>query len=180
MNRTFRPAAPGLAVFVLCALSLWAPGARSAEALHIGDTAPDWTLEDADGEPVNLYRVGKGKVSVILFWATWCPYCRALMPRLQALAERYRERGVKFFALNIWEDGDPAAYMREHGYTFRLLPGAEAAAAAYGVEGTPGLFVLDGRQQVIYRRIRGTSDDDAQANTALAVETALHNIGNDP
>ncbi len=120
-------------------------------------TVPDWTLESATGTPLNFYAHSAGRPAVLLFWATWCPYCRELMPALETVREEFAAGDVTFYALNIWEDGDPVAYLREQGYGFELLLGADAVAAQYGVKGTPGLLVVDAARRVVYVRKSGTS-----------------------
>lgn len=119
-------------------------------------TVPDWTLESAGGEAVNFTTHSAGRPAVLLFWATWCPYCRDLMPELEAVRAEFAIRDVRFYALNIWEEGDPVAYMREHGYGFELLLDADPVAAQYGVKGTPGLLVVDAARRVVYVRTSGT------------------------
>jgi peroxiredoxin len=58
--------------------------AESKEAL-------DFTLTDMDGNEVSLSDY-KGKKNVFLmFWATWCPYCKKQMPHVQALLDEERE-----------------------------------------------------------------------------------------
>ena len=57
--------------------------------------------------------------TIVLFWATWCPYCRALMPHLQSILDEYGEQ-VEVIALNIREDEDPVEYLDRFGFQFRL------------------------------------------------------------
>ncbi len=120
-------------------------------------TVPDWTLETATGEPLNFYSHSADRPAVLLFWATWCPYCRKLMPELEAVRREFADADVVFYALNIWEDGDPVGYLREHGYGFDLLLNADPVAANYGVKGTPGLIVVDAARRVVYVRKSGTT-----------------------
>lgn len=163
------------------ALALWlgllAGAAVAGEPLAVGDRAPDWRLQRPSGETVNFYADAGNGPAVVLFWATWCPYCRALMPHLQDLAERYAGKPVRFYALNVWEDGDPVAHMAERGYTFDLLLEADAVAEAWGVQGTPGLLVVDGERRVRYTRTSGTAAPAAEAAVADALEAALADRG---
>jgi len=135
--------------------------------------APDWTLEDPAGEPLNFYTDARDNVSVVLFWATWCPYCRTLMPHLQDVADEFDDRPVRFYALNVWEDGDPLRYMEENGFSFRLLMLADLVAEDWGVKGTPGLFVVGPSRRILYRRSSG--EDDAAVSRAVrrAIGNAL-------
>jgi thiol-disulfide isomerase/thioredoxin len=104
--------------------------------------APDWTLDTADGRPVNLQQEVREQTTIIFFWATWCPYCKALMPHLQSIRLEYGD-DVEIIAISIKEDGDPVAFVANAGYDFTLLPEGDDVAELYGVTGTPGVFIVD-------------------------------------
>lgn len=89
--------------------------------------------------------------TIILFWATWCPYCKALMPHLQSIVDEYDGR-VQVVALNFRDDDDPAAYLAKQGYDFRLILHSEEVAKSWGVKGTPGLFLADQSGRVVFSR----------------------------
>lgn len=60
-----------------------------------------------------------GKVLVVYWWASWCPYCARQSPHVQALWAAQRERGLSVLALSI--DRDPQAalnYIRQKNYSF--------------------------------------------------------------
>jgi len=84
----------------------------------------------------------KPGVDIYLFWASWCPYCKALMPHLQSIQIEYGD-DVRIYALNIRDDEDPVSFMQEYGYDFILLPDADAVMEPYGVRSTPGVFLVD-------------------------------------
>ena len=159
-----------LKALLLCLCVVVAPAGR---ATSIGDTAPDWTLPGVAGTTVSYYADARANASVVVFWATWCPYCRRLMPHLQVLADEFRARGVKFYALDVWDDGDPVAYMKRHGYTFELLLNADDVADAYGVRATPGLFAIDATRRVVYKRFSGDSDAEVERDLREALRRAL-------
>ena len=52
--------------------------------IPIGTTAPAITIETLEGTPVDLSTVIGKKPVLIEFWATWCPLCEALFPKLEA------------------------------------------------------------------------------------------------
>lgn len=108
--------------------------------------AESFTLEAADGEVLNLPAEQNG-VGIYLFWASWCPYCRALMPHLQSLKDEFGDQ-ITIYALNFRDQKDPAVYLGEQGFNFVLLPGADAVAESWGVHGTPGLFIVDREGQI--------------------------------
>jgi thiol-disulfide isomerase/thioredoxin len=105
--------------------------------------APAFTLANADGEKVTLPRSHDG-VDIYFFWASWCPYCKALMPHLQSMRIEYGD-DLAIYALNIRDDEDPKRFMVEHDYDFTVIPEADSIMELYGVRPTPGLFVVDGK-----------------------------------
>ena len=109
--------------------------------------APPFELQSADGELVALPREHQG-ADLYFFWATWCPYCKRLIPHLQSIVDEYGE-DVRVYAISIREDGDPVGYVKERGLGFTVLPeDGDPVAERYGVKGTPGLFVVDGEGQI--------------------------------
>ncbi len=134
----------GIGVLVLMA----APIATAADTL----IAPDWTLSTAEGRTVRLSEEVEQQTTVLLFWATWCPYCKALMPHLQSMRFEYGD-DVKVLAINVFEDGDPLRFMQKEGYDFVLLPDGDGVADTYGVSATPGVIVV-GRDRVVHFDLR--------------------------
>jgi thiol-disulfide isomerase/thioredoxin len=102
---------------------------------------PEFAAKTAAGKPFH-YPADLQGPTVILFWASWCPFCKALMPHLQSIIDEYNYE-VRVLALNIREDEDPVAFLEEYGYEFLLIPEAEEIAESWGVKGTPGLYLAD-------------------------------------
>ncbi len=110
--------------------------------------APDWTLQTPDGDAVTLSKAVADRPVILLFWATWCPYCKALMPHLQSIALEYGER-IEIFAIHFRDDmGDPVAFIRDAGYDFTLLTDGNEVAEQNGIWGTPGVLVVDTDRRV--------------------------------
>ncbi len=105
--------------------------------------APDWTLRSAGGEEVTLSQAVAERPVVLLFWATWCPYCKALMPHLQSVALEYRGR-IEILAIHFRDDdGDPVGFVRDAGYDFTLLTDGNEVADLNGIWSTPGVLIVD-------------------------------------
>lgn len=112
--------------------------------------APGFEITAPGGELFRYPQSLEGP-TIILFWATWCPYCKALMPHLQSIVDEHEGR-VQVLALNFRDDDDPAAYLDERGYSFKLILHSEEVAASWGVKGTPGLFLADQSGRIVFSR----------------------------
>ena len=112
----------------------------------LAEPAPKLTLENAGGQTIVLPRRHEG-VDVYLFWATWCPYCKAFMPHLQSIRDEYGD-AVTVYALQIRDDEDPRPFLADNGFDFELIPNADEAMAPYGMRSTPGLVLVDGDGQI--------------------------------
>lgn len=139
-----------LAILILLTTAI-ASGPAAGEATEPG--AFDWqppafTAKTAAGEPFHYPDDLQGP-TIVFFWATWCPYCKALMPQLQSIVDEY-DYEVRVLAINFREDEDPAEFLEEYGYEFLLLPGADEVAASWGVKATPGLFLADRSGRTVF------------------------------
>jgi len=103
-----------------------------------GDT---FELPATDGQSYRLPDDQQG-LGIYLFWASWCPYCRALMPHLQSLIDQHPEQ-VRVYALQFRDEKDPAEYIAEHGFDFTVFEAADEVATAWGMRATPGLVIVD-------------------------------------
>jgi thiol-disulfide isomerase/thioredoxin len=152
---------------LLCCLALSVAPALAAPV------APAFSLAQPDGERIEFPAASAGKPSIVLFWATWCPYCERLMPHVQRVYDDYRARGVRWYAITIREDGDPAATLRERRQDPTLLLDGDAVAARWGVFGTPALFVIDGRGRAVYAGPEGKDYAAEEARVRAALDRAL-------
>jgi thiol-disulfide isomerase/thioredoxin len=125
-----------------------------ASAVEQGDVAPPWTARDFAGHTVDFPAVAQGKPTVVVFWATWCPYCKAFMPFLKNIAADYASHGVKIVAIDAKEDGrgDPQAYVQSLGFSPIAIANGDDIAKAYGIQYIPGLLIVDSKGTVAYRR----------------------------
>ncbi|MGA9992775.1 MAG: TlpA disulfide reductase family protein [Thiobacillaceae bacterium] len=98
----------------------------------------------------------KGKVVLVNFWATWCPYCRKEMPAIQDFWQEHRAEGFEVLAISV--DDPPeriAEYMKVAGYGFTAATMDPSVLNAFGsVSTVPTSFIVD-RDGVIRRKIAG-------------------------
>lgn len=103
-------------------------------------------------------------VTLVLFWETWCPYCRATLPTLGPILERWQGRGLQIVGLVKLSQGTTAsdvdAMMDEHGLTFATGQDDGAMSERFAVRGVPAMaLVRDGR--IVWRGHPAMLDDDA-------------------
>lgn len=124
--------------------SITSDGPEATAAVNVGESAPDFTLVDLDGNQVSLSDF-RGKTVFINFWATWCPPCRAEMPEIEAIYQEYKDKGVIVIGVDILESEDVVRRFVEQGgysWTFVLDISGEVAAN-YEVAAIPTSFFVD-------------------------------------
>jgi peroxiredoxin len=121
--------------------------------LEVGAQAPDFRIKDANGVTFH-YAKEKGEKSVLMvFWSIFCEPCRAEMPFIQKMYEKYKGNGLDVVSIAL--DGEPlknsiVGFIKQEGYTFRILideldtKEMFKAADPYGVAGTPTIYLLAG------------------------------------
>lgn len=128
-----------------------------AHAVRPGYTAPAWEAVNFQGQSVAFPELVDGKPTIMIFWASWCSYCKAFMPYLKDIQDEYGE-DIEIIAVNIREDeggeSDPDAYVEQTGISMTAIRNGEDIAAAYRVKFVPGLMVVGTDGVVSYRRGR--------------------------
>ncbi len=113
--------------------------------------APDFTLELYSGETLKLSDL-RGKPVMVNFWASWCPPCREEAPLLEETWREYREKGVVFIGVNIWDtDKDARRFLSEYGITYpngASPAGQTPVAVNYGLTGIPETYFIDRNGEV--------------------------------
>ncbi len=102
----------------------------------------DWELKNLKGDIIRLTDY-QGQPVILVFWATWCPYCKKLLPGIEKLHQKYADKGLKVIGVNIKEDWKPKLYWDNHNYHFDTVLKGDAIAEMYGVKGTPGIVFIE-------------------------------------
>ena len=116
----------------------------------------DFTLPLLNGETVSLSDY-KGKVVILNFWATWCPPCRAEMPSMETLYQRFKAQGLEILAVDIGEDNATVQrFINNNRYTFPVLMDTnKRVSTLYGIEAIPTSYIID-REGKIIAKITGS------------------------
>lgn len=117
--------------------------------------APEMKAVLLDGRQVSLEQL-RGKVVLVNFWATWCPYCRHEMPDMERFYGDYRAQGFEILALSQDDAPEPVRqFMAKDGYHFpAAMAQPEQAASLGGVSRLPTSFIID-RQGRVRHKISG-------------------------
>ena len=132
--------------FIL-ALAAAALGAARAKA-------PDFSLQNTEGDEVKLSDVLAGGPVIIDFWATWCKPCIKAFPELQEILNRYSACGLRVLAVSI--DGPRSSsrvksLMASKGNTFDvLLDPAQTVARKFHVTSVPRTVLVDTDGTIAY------------------------------
>jgi len=158
----------GCVVAVGAMLALGVPSRLLAQddevGIAIGATPPATTIEDLSGAPVDLARwVGKKPV-LLEFWATWCPICAELLPKMKAVHARYGDR-VDFVVVAVAVNESRASvkrHLESHDLPFTFLWDTNGnATRAFQAPATSFVVVLDAKGKVAYTGVGADQDLEA-------------------
>jgi peroxiredoxin len=129
-------------------------GAGAAFPAASSGPAADFTLLDLDGRPMTLAPF-LGKTPVLLvFWATWCPECKAAIPEINALTTGPLADKLQIFGLNFRESREKVAQaVRSRGIRYTvLLDERGSVARSYQVVGIPTYILIDRKGNIAWRK----------------------------
>ena len=152
----------------------------------VGKAFTDFSVEhvtgvDAQGEPIYETRhlsdyVGKGKVFLVDFWSPWCPPCKAELPNVKSVWEKYHGDKFDVLSVAVWEESRGMSWRNTidtaavYGIQWNQINnGHQEPATLYGIQGIPHMVLFDAEGKIIARgdALRGEKLDPAVA-AALA------------
>ncbi|SMY09074.1 DsbE family thiol:disulfide interchange protein [Flavimaricola marinus] len=113
-----------------------------------------------------------GEVTVVNFWASWCPPCRAEHPTLHALTEE----GIRVAGINFRDDvGNAQSYLADEGDPFFAtgLDPRGRVSIDWGVTAPPETFIIDGDGTVLFRFTGPMIGSDYEQRFRPALDAAL-------
>ncbi len=122
--------------------------------------APEFILPLLSGGEVSTAGL-RGRVIMLDFWASWCPPCREEAPVLAQIYREYRDRGVEFVGINLWDDpGDAELFLLQQGHEYpNGVDEGGKIAISYGVRGIPEKFFIDADGAIV-RKFSGPMTAD--------------------
>jgi thiol-disulfide isomerase/thioredoxin len=127
-------------------------------------------LTTLDGKKLSFPGDVKGKVVLLDFWATWCSPCKASLPHIKQLVEKYKDREVLIVGVScdspVKEETLEANrkkvidFLAQNGYSWTQTYSGEwpKAAAKYGIAAIPTVFLIDKQGRIISSKARGQEE----------------------
>jgi len=118
--------------------------------------APPFLANDLNGKIITTAD-WQGKVTILVFWATWCPPCREEIPDLIRLQNRYKDR-LQVIGVSEDDDASPqevAAFAKQAGINYSIVMGREQTLAERygGIPALPTTYLIDREGRVVQKHI---------------------------
>ena len=148
------------------------------KGMEVGMQSHDWTLENSKGAKQTLSKEYAKNVVLLDFWATWCGPCKAKMPFIQKMHEKYKDKGLKVISVlsgDVGHEKQAAEYIKKHKYTFDLVFGNNELSEKYKIRFLPTVMMIDNTGKIIYfRDTLGINDGiDEKVELEDAIKKAL-------
>lgn len=136
---------------------------EAEERKATGAPFTDITLNDMAGKTVRLSDyVGKGNYVLVDFWASWCGPCRAEMPNVRNVYNRFHPKGFEIVGISLDSQSDDWQHATEQmGITWPQMSDLKGwkseAATLYGVRSIPFTLLFDPDGKVVATGLRGES-----------------------
>ena len=124
-----------------------------AKHLKIGATAPNIILPDAEGKMVDLNKINTKK-TLIIFYASWCPHCNELLPKISEFYNCSKDKIFEVIAISIdTNKTDWMNFITKNNLKWKnlcdLKGWSSSAANDYYLYATPTFFVIDSQKKII-------------------------------
>ncbi|MBS7220499.1 MAG: TlpA family protein disulfide reductase [Clostridiales bacterium] len=135
---------------------------EDTEYAALGEIAPDIVVTDLEGNNKQLSEYF-GKPTIMVFWATWCGYCKDELPALEMLKEKYGDN-LNILALNGGDSAeDIKDFMEENNYTFETVMVGIEESIKFDAQSIPVTAILDSEGTIEFFT-RGSLDAETMFN----------------
>jgi cytochrome c biogenesis protein CcmG/thiol:disulfide interchange protein DsbE len=136
-----------------------------------GRSAPEFKLENLDGDYVSLKdELGSGPV-LISFWATWCKPCIEEMTKYKDIYEDYKDKGFKILAVSIDDERTVAKvkpFVKSKHYPFQVLLDTNSEVARkYYAQNVPYSVLLDKTGKIVYTHLGYMKGDELKMKNKI-------------
>ena len=109
--------------------------------------------------------VGKGKYVLVDFWASWCGPCKAEIPNLINVYNKYKGNKFEVLGVATWDKPeDTKKAIEKMGIPYpQMLNAQKAGSDAYGINGIPQIILFGPDGTILKRNLRGEALEKAVA-----------------
>jgi peroxiredoxin len=130
------------------------------KTVAVGQIAPDFTMNDPDGNPVKFSEIyKKNEYTLLDFWAAWCGPCRQENPNIVAVYNDYKDKGFSVFGVSLDRDRD--AWLKAidddkltWDHVSDLAYWNNEAAQLYAVNSIPSSLIVDKNGRIVAKNKR--------------------------
>lgn len=127
-------------------------------------TAETWSFPDLAGGTFHSDEI-MGHVAVVTFWATWCPPCRKEIPAMNAMRERYSDKGLKVVGVSLdeGENDELASKVERLGIEYPVVRGGESIPPLFGeIRSIPTVFIFSRDNKIAFRHVGYLQEADLE------------------
>ena len=84
----------------------------------------------------------KGKATIVEFWATWCPPCRASIPHLNEINKKFKDKGLVVIGISDETKEKVEKFQKDVPMEYHVAVGGAAIEKTFGINGIPHAFVV--------------------------------------
>ncbi len=135
---------------------------QAKKATKAGQPFVDFTIvQDPENPETSTVKfsdyVGKGKYMLVDFWASWCGPCKAEIPNIKAVYEKYAGEDFDVLSVAVWDKPkDTAKAAAELGITWNQIINAQQVPTdLYGIDGIPHIMLVGPDGIILNRDLRG-------------------------
>jgi peroxiredoxin len=137
-------------------------------------TAPEFSLTDAEGKPIDLASY-RGKVVLLDFWATWCGGCKLEIPWYMEFDTKYKQQGLAVIGVSMDEDGwksvRPFLEQKKDPETggntamkYPVVIGNDSLAKQYNLTSMPMTLLIDREGKIALSHTGVVNKDDFEGH----------------
>lgn len=122
----------------------------------LGEIGQDVRCKNDKGEYVSLYSIKK-PIRIVYLWNPDCEHCQKETPKLKALYDKWKSKGLEVYAIDIEHEADKwHKYIEEHNLDWINVSDDKYESLyykKYHIVNTPGLYVIDSNNRIVAKQL---------------------------